>query len=123
GGEENHVLRERRPRVGDELLGAVDDPVGAVAAGPGADVAGVGPAGRLGQPEGAEGLAGGHAGQVLGPQVLGGEVVEQCGGDGLDVHGDGQRGVDDGELLGGDAHAAQVGPPSAVGLGDPQAEG
>src|SRR5437870_3072764 len=95
----NSIVASRQPRASP-----------AVAAGPGADVAGVRAAGRLGQAEGAERLARRHTGQVLGPQVLRGEVVEQRGRDGLHVHRDGQRRVDDGELLGGDAHAAQVGP-------------
>ena len=116
------MVGEGRARVGDELLGPVDDPVGAVACGAGADVAGVGAAGRLGEAEGAEALAGGHGRQVLGPEVVAGQVVEEGGRDRLDVDGDGQRRVDDRELLGGDAHAAEVGAGAAIGLGDPQAE-
>src|SRR5262249_37305049 len=60
-GDHDHA-RDVGSRVGDELLGAVDDPLAVLERGAGARVAGVRAGLRLGQPERAEALAAAQGG-------------------------------------------------------------
>ena len=109
--------------VGDERLGAVDDPLVAVQGGPGGQRARVRAAARLGEPEGAEPLAGGQ-----GPEpplvLLGGAVAPDRHGRQADrgLEGDGHRGVDPGQLLDGQAQGGVVGTHAADLLGERQPE-
>jgi hypothetical protein len=97
------VARQLGARVGDELLGAVDDPLAAVEARAGLDVAGVGAGLGLGQAERAELAAGAQVGEVPGLLLLAAEQVDRLGAErGVRAHRDRDARVHARELLDGD---------------------
>ena len=106
-------------RVGDELLGAVDDPLVAVELGPGLGVAGIGSGFGFGQAEGGELLAGGQVGHPLVLLLVGAPVVDRGGAE-RDVggHGDRHRRVDPGQLFHRECVGEDVAAAAAVLLGE-----
>jgi hypothetical protein len=105
--------------VGDELLGAVDDPLRALEARAGLRVAGVAARLRLGEPEGAEAPAGAQIGQVALLLLLGAEQVDRLRAERrVRAHRDRHGRVDPRELLDGDRVGQRVAARAAVLLGE-----
>ena len=122
---------DRRARVGDERLLAVDHPLAAAVTtvGPlvehrgGAGAAGVAAGVGLGQAEAPERAAGAEVGQPLLALRLGAEPEDRrCAQPDGRLQRDGHRLVDPGELLDGDAQGGQVGAAAPVLLGEGDAE-
>ena len=116
--------RDRRARVGDERLLAVDHPLPRrlVEPGPGAGAAGVAAGVRLGQPEAAERPAGAQVGQPALLLLGRAELVDRVGAEpDAGLQRDRQRLVGAGDLLDGHAQPGQV-TAAAVRLGERDAE-
>src|SRR6476469_9549443 len=112
-----------RAGVGDERLGAVDDPLAVPLDGGGQRRAGVRAATRLGEPEGAEQLAGTQPRQPLPLLLLGTEPVDRHGAEGdAGLDGDRDGRVDARQFLQRHTHGEEVAAHAAVLLRARQAE-
>ncbi len=108
--------------VGDEDLGAVEDPLVTLTDRRGPGAAGVGPGRGLGQAEGAKGRALGQRDEVFHLLLFGAEQVDRVGTEGqVGREGDTGRAADPRQFLDGDGVADVVGAGAAVFLGEDDA--
>jgi hypothetical protein len=115
---DHHHARYIRAGVGDELLGAVDDPLAILERRASARVAGVRAGFGLGQPEGAESLAAAQSRHPLLLLLLGPEQVDRLGSErGVGAERDRHRGVHARQLLDRERVGERVAPGAAVLLG------